>query len=1444
MQKISRIYVGNYGIDMAWYDGVTLDMTDPTTGEPTDTILNLENGGGKTTLLSFVFSCFDTPVERFLKHIQNKNHRFGQYFARDGQPGVILIEWVMPPRTAGGRPYRLVIGQAVAVKSGIERDECKRIFFSFEAGGALNFESVPVPKLNIFPVSSMNDLEAWLHTAHRQASDFFHTTTQQDWQKHLREERMLDVDMLKLQVNFSAQEGGIDTGFLTFHSEPEFIRKFLSLTLDDALAASVRQGVVDVSERLRRKPHQQKCLTELTRLHASLEAFSGAADAYLVARGAEDIVLRQGAGLTRGLGSMAQALRQEEFTATESRDAHAALAREHAKQAQQHASDITTLELLQLTRAHEAALDSKSAAQDKVDEALATQLHVLAASAYADVTKTKQRLAEAEADNAAARAALAPWRDKVEHRGALLRHALHVAEAQALAEVDAADKHVKEAVSRLAGFENTMRKVDATVGQLGAEEARLTAQEDACRTALAQLVTEGVVLAGETSADAMGRHAARADEARKQASEHQAAAETHREQERTARRRAQDERLAATKAEGALGSHEAFLAEGEATQEKLSQLAVLRQAAEADTADPDSPALLPALERLILSEESAVAQHAVHLSSLHADRSAILDSGVAGASHAVNAVVAQLRECGVRSARPFNTYLAQALPDANAARALVVSNPARFLGVSVARSELARARELVNTDLALDTPVMVSEATLDPDAPSADRFVLPASHDAAFNHAAAQTLLEELETRVAEVERQRDAHADRLKTAVEARGALAAYAARFGGGALTRARTEIDSLQAEAAAAQERAQLAEARAGEHHTHAEAAGNTAAECGRAAETAAMNHAVVRRLSATHDAERPARLERLSAIPAEREQLAEQRTRLETERSEVDSAKDTAYQLKVDQDTAAKVLRKERLAVAYGREDVPADEELRQHPQGLDALRVDYADAVGTYESEAKARLGLLQYKESELRKVLTQQEQGFASKYASVPGAAYQPYLALTDFPAWIQQCADIVARAQVALREASDSETAARTERTVYQKANKDAAPATAAMLELDEGALADTLARTQRARQEANAAAQAAEAQVARYANAARDAGAKAGHAEEMTKLLRASLGLPDLLDAETVVPDSAFAQQAAALIAEHQRTRKATAGAGATARKAFDQLRAGAASAALQEVEPDIAQQLLRNEFEAACADSTRLLDGLADRIGAVQSSLDSMREDFDACLGELLNLSNSAITLLSSAATNKRVPVGAPYVGGKPIVKMRARFSELSHEVRRQQLSNYLDDLIESTVVPAKGAELVADAVQRIHGKPLGLQMLKMVPDEALQYVAVDKIQNSGGEGVVMAMFLYMLINQLRAETQAKLKKAGGGPLILDNPFAKATTPTLWQAQRLLAQAMDVQLIFATALPDYNTVGEFGRFVRLRKAGKNSKTGRWHLEAADFKLNEAPGTAEALV
>jgi hypothetical protein len=106
----------------------------------------------------------------------------------------------------------------------------------------------------------------------------------------------------------------------------------------------------------------------------------------------------------------------------------------------------------------------------------------------------------------------------------------------------------------------------------------------------------------------------------------------------------------------------------------------------------------------------------------------------------------------------------------------------------------------------------------------------------------------------------------------------------------------------------------------------------------------------------------------------------------------------------------------------------------------------------------------------------------------------------------------------------------------------------------------------------------------------------------------------------------------------------------------------------------------------------------------------------------------------------------------------------------------------------------------------------------------------------------MFLYLLISQLRADTQASAKRAGGGPLILDNPFAKVQTRALIDAQRLLAKEIGVQLIFFTANADANILAGFRRVIRLRKSHMNSRSQRSHIEMVsatftDLTSPEAP-------
>jgi hypothetical protein len=305
--------------------------------------------------------------------------------------------------------------------------------------------------------------------------------------------------------------------------------------------------------------------------------------------------------------------------------------------------------------------------------------------------------------------------------------------------------------------------------------------------------------------------------------------------------------------------------------------------------------------------------------------------------------------------------------------------------------------------------------------------------------------------------------------------------------------------------------------------------------------------------------------------------------------------------------------------------------------------------------------------------------------------------------------------------------------------------------------------------------------------------------------------------------------------LLKAFQGARKEGENAEQRAIKAFGQVKDAAGTPELRAVEKEVAEQICANDFQAAVRDADRLIEGLKDRIGTTRAALESMKADFEACVNELVSLAVVGAKILQEAAT-KRVPVGAPMVGGKPIVKMRANIFAMPVAERSIVVQRYLDQLIDSGRLPETGSDLLADVICRMHdNKPLGIMLLKMVHDESDQYVAIDKISNSGGEGVVMAMLLFCLISQVRAEIHAKLQRFSGGPLLLDNPFAKATSASMWKAQCMMAQSIGVQLVFLTAIQDYNALGEFSNFIRLRSAGKNTKTGRSHVEVATLHLNE---------
>jgi hypothetical protein len=1466
MQKITRVHLANCGYRTAWYEGLTFDLTDPNNGEPTDTVINLENGGGKTTLLGLIFSCFETSQERFLKHLQAKTASFSQYFTHDGVPGFILVEWLMPSRTAGGQPYRLVTGQAVAVRTTSDPPDVDRMFFSFEERADLSFKDIPAPGLTATTPGSMADFSRWLHALQKQhpGNVYLSHNRQAEWQRHLKDERLIDLDMLRIQLNFSAQEGGFDAGFLDFKTEPEFLRKFLHLTSDSEKADKARAMIVAVCEKHRRKPQLEKRRDELTKFRASLNAFADAARQYIEAFVNQRGLTIQGAQLVLALQARALVRHAQRETELEFERTQTGLAGAAAKEAALH-----TNELMAVTWAwHQKSVAVAKTRRDTANTAVATlerqEHHLKAGRLQKEILGIDQQIREQEALAEAHRADLKPARDHVDIQGALLRRALRTEETRLEGEFRTLDGRASARNERRTTLKSQKGTAEGTELRLTQEQSRLQTAEEACTRQRAALVQEGLLQDAQEPADeAAARHDTQASTHAAERDALRLSRDGHRAQSKQHRETASRERVAATEAREQAKSLSTYIASGEAEFERLSQLPALLSAVESDGVDPLSPVLEHRLTEVVADSARQISHSDVRLAGLHATRQAIETTGVAGHDPDVALVVQHLHLADVRSARAFNEYIARALPDAEHARALVLSDPARYAGVCVAQGELEKARGVVWGERRPTQPVTISVAALDVVAGKDDVVVVPAEDDSAFNVEAATRLGVSLGVRIEAEQQRRVAYEARYESTLKAGQELQTFGKTYGNGQLAEAAAKRDALLEDEAVASARADNLELEAGTLDERAAEDDRLAGLADGRYNQSRQAVKAVRTFQAEHEAGRPDRLHRLIQLDSDLEQARASKAEAEAGLDAVQVEHDADHARSVVVNHERSVLADELSKIAYYDKDYPAQEQLAQNPRPLSTLRDMYKDALDFYLTEEQNKLGLLSERMQNTQALRASKSAELVRDFPTVQAIDLEPYINV-DHTVDLEGVALQLVAAKTEQLDAAAQFKVTYDAAAKWQSANKARIPPPVPGHEaLEVPALAELMEQAERNVDEAHDRMRAANEEATRAGGRASVKLTEAKQDESTESMLRAGLDLPerpdpllvaaqigaligttpDVPDLETLVLELDASAQAKALLADHSTRNKGVTRLQTAARNSFEALKSAAAEPAFREVDEPVAQQMLQNDFNSACTDAERLLMHLDDRIATTQSTLDSMKKDFDACTEELLGVVRNAISTLTRAVSaDKSVPAAAPYVGGKPVLKMRANFGSVPVDSRRQALDHYLNVLTDTNVFPARGTDLVADAVLRVYGKPLGLQVLKMSVEETEQYVSVDRISNSGGEGVVMAMFLFLLINQLRAENHAHVQRIAGGPLILDNPFAKATSPAMWRAQRLLAATMNVQLIFATAVQDYNAIGEFQRFIRLRKAGQNTKTRRWHLEIASFLLNETPDEVEA--
>lgn len=133
----------------------------------------------------------------------------------------------------------------------------------------------------------------------------------------------------------------------------------------------------------------------------------------------------------------------------------------------------------------------------------------------------------------------------------------------------------------------------------------------------------------------------------------------------------------------------------------------------------------------------------------------------------------------------------------------------------------------------------------------------------------------------------------------------------------------------------------------------------------------------------------------------------------------------------------------------------------------------------------------------------------------------------------------------------------------------------------------------------------------------------------------------------------------------------------------------------------------------------------------------------------------------------------------------------------------------------------------------------------PDIGLPYQPVALGEGmSGGQGVTAAVALYCGLANLRREAvSAQLTATGGGTLLLDNPFGKATSPELLGIMFRVADRLGVQLVCLTPSTEDAVVAQFPVLLQLRNS-RGVRDGLRHVRVQDTRYRDAlSGTGDAI-
>lgn len=1447
MLKIGRVYFDACGYHDGVLEEIVLNALDAA-GNALPHVLHAPNGVGKTTILSLLFSVFEPNRRKFLRTEMNSQHCLEHYFL-PGRLGVVAIELIR--ELPKGAATRYVIGQCfwmTSTSKGEDGESGQRRLFAFESHGELTFDSLPFRRLCAESVlKNMEDVLRWVRQMRlSHPAVFYSPNTHAEWAKYLTAEIGVDLRIIAIQRKFCAAEGGISSAFLNFKTEQEFLEKVFHFMIPAETSESVIASLEAGLAKIRDLPKRRDQLKALTRLRKAFEPFLTEAADLEAAEAAHRTDLRSLGGLYARLRrELAELDSQRTEVQAQLASTASGLSRERERDRRLE-GEILFLE----TASAEKRVAMAKAALEQTHEALKTaQLRARAARA-ADLER-RLRSAESLRDQLQAELEriekdLAPDRARLARTGTEIHATLEQYAIQAQF-----DSQEQTALANAADAEAAQQRDDENEATrqkfaVAAEVSRLELYVEQHAKERAALEDKGFLRGYEAVSVAIERF----EEQRTQQRDLDAEADLRDEvlQQQTLdteaeRQRAEQCAQASAEERDRL---DARIAEGTALESAVLASEHFAAVLAGEAKDPYRSDLADRVGGAYQEREELFRRESAERESL-ADELHFLDSsGVSSVPKDVADLAHALMQAGYPDAVPAEHYLAQFVPDAEHSLALIRSDPARFTGVFVARPDPEVLATIASDNrLRLRGPVMVSGTTLDPTPErTAGSVVFGPLSASRFNKRAAEEERTELMQKLAKCndrlgelraalddltslqanlrQMQREFGLRRPSELVEDRDAAEQRREKVNQSAAS-ARIQIGQMK------EEREQLKQRRT--QYTHEIA---RTSSCLQALDAFAQRYALLDQTNAR--------------LREQREVFAQYEARASAAREAAHAA---GEQSKVHISEAA-TLRAKALSWREQKQHFLETDGQPATPTGtLDDLIVLYKTAERTLQSkreaqstnvelrlsDAKSNVLRLQPPLTEALKTLSQNDIAMFRQVADLERA-------ITEADQRVSECDGKVVRADSAL------ETVGGKAGPVAKKVKEAAERGVVAMaLPEFESATPEDCDIARVGREQARASCQAQIGLFVVKESELRSRETTLGsQADTLSGSLQRALDhlpepyrneLPDLS-----LASSELSSALSMLIARLKDASAAIANARNRTEGAFAGVRQIVGTEGFRQLEPRVAEHLLRHSHASASAERTSLMTRIDERVAVVSSEVDNQQRDQNSCLQQLNQHVAHADDLLRRAVRCSKIPEDAFSYAGERMLKMARSFRDVPPDVVMSQLSSWLDEQAVNGRVPADGAKLAAELLHRVHaGRSLGIEILKPKRDAIRPYMPVDSIGLSGGEGVTVAMMLYTVIQKMAVDERVEVSGSSGGFLLLDNPYGASNLLEHVTLQMSLAKLLGIQLFVATCVEDKNVLNLFptiSRLVQAERVLRNGVPQYVRVRSADFVVKDTSDAA----